>query len=433
MTDLQHNPPQSIDTEKAIIGAILKTQDTITEVVRIIDEPSAFYVPKHRLIYKTCLDLFQKGQPCDITLVAEALGENLQQTGGRGYLVELIENVVTTANVVAHCEIVMGKAQLRRLINVCQNVVADCYAQDRPVVNVINDCEEAVFAVCEQRQKSGPQHISQILPDVLSQIATIQQGKPIEGQVDTGFGKLDWLLKGAIRPGKSVIIAGRPSHGKSQLVLQMAENASIGQGKTVLLFSLEMVNFDIGVRFLADQSRVDSAKMRTAGGISSDEWQTITRAQARLSNADIFVDDRSILSPLEILATARSHSTKHDLGLVIVDYLQLVRPGKEEARHLEVAAISRYMKIISKELNVPVITLSALNRDDETKKPSLSRLRDSSALEYDADVVLFVWHSASQAFVIVGKNKEGLRGEVEMLFHEGRWDEIDNKHEPVML
>ncbi len=422
-------PPQSIETEQMVLGAILKDPAAIDEVGNIIDNETAFYVPKHRTIARVLFGLSAKGQPCDITVAAAELqnSDQLEAIGGRAYLVELVEQTVTTANIAAHSQIVMDKARLRRLIGVCNNVLGSCYSQDQPAINILNESQQAIFEACETKARTGPVKLSRVLPDVLERIDKYQKGDKIEGQIDTGISKLDWLLKGEIRPGNSILLAGRPSHGKTQLALQIAEHATLQQGATVLLFSLEMIASKVGMRMTADQSFTDSERMKAPGELLPSDWERITHAQAKLSVADLWIDDRSVLTPLEILSTARSHASQHNLGLIIVDYLQLVDAGADrDKRHLEVAAISRHMKTMSKQLAVPVLTLSALNRGEENQEPTLSRLRDSGALEYDADVVLFVWQSKTGSSIIVGKNKEGQRGRVAMLFEEGKWKELEH-------
>ncbi|NOY89507.1 MAG: replicative DNA helicase [FCB group bacterium] len=391
-------PPQSLDAEQAVLGSIIKEPEAIMHAIEIIDSSSSFYYPKHQMIYQAILNLYANSEPCDITTVANALlkENNLEKIGGRVYLVELVEAVATTANIVSYCNIVLEKAILRRLIQTSNEIIRSCYALEQPVDDLLDIAESNIFKISQARLRKGFVSIKDLMPSTFEQIENLQSNDSSLVGIKTGYEQLDNMTNG-LHGGELIIIAGRPSMGKSALVMNIAENIAIDYGKGVGVFSLEMSNEALALRMLCGRSRVSQQRLR-AGKLKNEEWPRLTAAGGVLSDAPIFIDDSANLTSLEMRAKARRLKAKSDVGLIIVDYIQMMHsPGRFENRQQEMASISRSLKILAKELNIPVIACSQLSRMVEQrggeKRPQLSDLRESGAIEQDADVVIFVYRA----------------------------------------
>jgi replicative DNA helicase len=434
--DLQ--PPQSLETEQSVLGAILKDANAVNEVIEVIDDETCFYSPRHRKIFRAILDLYGRNEPCDITIVAdELLKQNqLEEVGGRTYLVELVEGVVTTANVAAHAGIVLEKALARRLISTSNDIIGSCYAMELPVENLLDEAESAIFRLSESRHRQGFVPIKSLISSAIQQIEDFQSDEGPADGVKSGFPDLDGITQG-LRNGDLIVIAGRPSMGKSSLAMNIAESVAIDQKRGAAIFSVEMSSLQVGMRLLCSRARMNQHKLRV-GKLSSGDWANLTHHSGILSGANIFIDDSATLSSLEVRAKARRLKAQQDIGVIIVDYIQMMAAsGRHENRQQEIAVISRGLKALAKELDVPVIAVSQLSRMVETrggeKRPQLSDLRESGAIEQDADVVMFVYRPEfyfshlerndpkyleveGKAEILIAKQRNGPTGVVNLTF-----------------
>jgi len=434
--DLQ--PPQSLDAEQAVLGSILKDSEAVYQAIEILDGPDNFYYPKHQEIYRAVLRLYDKSEPSDITTVAnELLKEGvLERIGGRVYLVQLAESVATTANIVHHCNIVLEKSVLRKLIQTSNEIVRSCYAMEMPVDDLLDAAEANIFNISESRLRKGFTSIKELMPSTFEQIENLQSEESALVGIKTGFTDMDNMTNGLHR-GDLIIVAGRPSMGKSALVMNIAEHIAVNQNKGVGVFSVEMSNEALALRVLCGRARVSQQRLR-AGKLKKEEWPRLTVAGGSLSDAPIFIDDSPNLTSLEMRAKARRLKAQYDIALIIVDYIQMMHAsGRHENRQQEIASISRNLKILAKELDIPVVACSQLSRMVEQrggdKRPQLADLRESGAIEQDADVVMFVYrpeHYLShlertdpkfqevegRAEIIVAKQRNGPTGAVNLTF-----------------
>ncbi len=431
-------PPQSLDAEQAVLGSLLKDAEAVGQAIEILDGPDNFYYPKHQAIFRAVIGLYDKGEPADITTVSNALLKDgsLEKIGGRVYLVELVEGVASTANIAYHCNIVVEKAVLRKLIQTSNEIVRSCYAMEQPVDDLLDSAEANIFNISESRLRKGFASIRDLMPSTFEQIENLQSDQSALVGIKTGFTELDIITNGLHR-GDLIIVAGRPSMGKSSLVMNMAEYIAITHKKGVGVFSIEMSSEALALRMLCGRARVSQQRLR-AGKLKKEEWPKLTVAGGSLSEAPIFIDDSPVLSALEMRAKARRLKSQHDIGLIIVDYIQMMHAsGRHENRQQEIAGISRAMKVLAKEIDIPVIACSQLSRQVEQrggeKRPQLSDLRESGAIEQDADVVMFVYrpeHYMShvektdpkyievegKAEIIVAKQRNGPTGVVNLAF-----------------
>ena len=429
--------PNSMDAERAVLGAILKDQDGISIVLEVFNAPEHFYVPKHRIIFKAILNLYGKNEPADITTVSNELQKtnDLEAIGGRVYLVGLIEEIVSISNLKYHCEIVLEKSTLRKLINTSSEIITSCYAADVPADELLNNAEANIFSISQSRMKKGFVPLKDLMPSTFDQIENLQSEDSTLLGIKTGYSEIDEMTNG-LHDGDLIIVAGRPSMGKSSLVMNMAEYIAIEKKKPVGVFSIEMSKEALALRLLCGRARISQQKLR-AGKLRDDEWPRLTSAGGVLADAPIYIDDTPDLGTLEMLAKARRLKSQNDLGLVIVDYIQMMQmTGKHENRQQEMSAISRSMKILAKELNVPVIACSQLSRNVESrtdKRPMLSDLRESGAIEQDADLVMFVYREEhymahiektdpkfleveGKAEIIIAKQRNGPTGVAKLAF-----------------
>ena len=392
-------PPHSIEAEQAVLGGLLldaSSWDNVADVVQAED----FYRPDHRLIFAAIGALAGAGKPCDMVMVSGQLERagQLQDAGGLAYLGTLARDTPTAANARAYAEIVRERALLRRLIRTGSEIASSVFSNEgMSARELVDRAEQGVFEIAEAgfRGREGAVAVRSLLPGVIDQIDEWHTNPDKLRGLATGFADFD-KLTGGLRPGDLVIIAGRPSMGKSTLAVNMAEYAAINPEirASVAIFSLEMPSEQLVTRMLASIGSVPLGSIRS-GRISDEDWVRITGATSQLSEAKIFIDETPALSPTELRARARRIKREHGLGLVIVDYLQLMSvPGTKENRATEIAEVSRGLKILAKELQVPVIALSQLNRSVEQrehKKPVMSDLRESGSLEQDADMILLIY------------------------------------------
>ena len=416
-------PPQDVAAEQCVLGGMLLSKDAIADVVEIL-RTGDFYQPRHASIFDTILDLYGRGEPADSITVAAALVDagDIGRIGGVAYLHTLIASVPTAANASYYARIVSERAVLRRLIEAGTRIVQLGYGSaaggGRDTDDIVDLAQQAVYDVTERRVSEDFARLSELLQPTLDEIETVgAQGDAMTG-VPTGFTDLDRLLNG-LHSGQLIIVAGRPGLGKSTAAMDFARNASVRHNLASAIFSLEMSKVEIVTRLLSAEARVPLHTLRS-GQLSDDDWTKLARRMGEISEAPLYVDDTPNMNLMEIRAKARRLRQRHDLKLVIVDYLQLMTsPKRVESRQQEVAELSRGLKLLAKEIECPVIAVSQLNRGPEQrtdKRPQLSDLRESGSIEQDADVVILLHRDdyydkesprAGEADFIVAKHRNG--------------------------
>ncbi len=431
-------PPHDANAEQAVLGSILKDERALFTVIDKFKSETFFYYPKHQVIFRAILNLFEKKEPPDITTVADELTKmgELEKVGGRLYLIELIDGVATTANVASHAGIVVEKALLRKLIDTSNSIITKCVNLEGDVDTLLDLAETKFFSIKESGLKTDFVPLTQLIPHTFEQIDDFQKTKGGLTGIETGFEKLDAMTAG-LHNGDFVVIAGRPSMGKTALALNIAEHVAIEKKTPVGVFSIEMTREQLALRLLCGRAKVSQHLLRT-NRLRDADWQRLSLAGDPLSEAEIYIDDSGALSTLELRAKARRLKAQYDIGLLIVDYIQLMHStGRVENRQQEMAMISRGLKSLAKELQIPVVACSQLSRMVEMrggdKRPQLSDLRESGAIEQDADVVMFVFRKEfylshldredtrrieveGKAEIIVAKQRNGPTGRVDLAF-----------------
>ena len=415
--EFERTPPQDVIAEQSVLGGMLLSKDAISDVVEILRERD-FYRPAHELIYDAIIDLYGRGEPADPVTVSAELTKrgDLVRAGGAPYLHTLISSVPTAANAGYYAKIIRERAIMRRLVEAGTKIVQLGYTDEGEGDDAVDQAQAEVFAVTERREADDYIQLSQLLPAALDEIEKIAAGVIGQG-VKTGFKDLDALTNG-FHPGNMIVLAARPAVGKSTLGLDIARYASIHKGETSVIFSLEMSRSEITMRMLSAEARVPLNNIRS-GNLTEDEWSRMARRMGEISQAPMFIDDSPNLSLMEIRAKSRRLKQRHNLKLIVIDYLQLMTSGKRvENRQQEVSEFSRQLKLLAKELNVPVVAISQLNRSPEQrsdKKPMLSDLRESGSIEQDADVVILLHREdlydsqnrSGEADLIVAKHRNG--------------------------
>ncbi|MEW6607620.1 MAG: replicative DNA helicase [bacterium] len=420
--------PQSIEAEVSVIGAMLMDKDAICKAVEVLSE-DAFYKTTHRKIYSAILDLFERNEPVDLVTLTNELkrkGE-LGNVGGPLYLTTILNSVPTAANVEYYIRIVNEKAVIRGLIAAATEIVSMAYQQTEDVSQMLDNAEQLIFNIVQRKISRDFVHIGEMLHDSFEMIENLYAKKTYVTGIPTGFVDLDILTSG-FHPSDLIIIAGRPSMGKSSLALNIAQYASTREKIPVGIFSLEMSKEQLVQRTLCSEARVDAQKLKT-GYLGEADWPKLTTAAGILADAPLYIDDTPAIPILEIRAKARRLKAKYNIGLILVDYLQLVQGRMQiDNRQQEISEISRSLKSLARELNIPIIALSQLSREVEKRgdrKPQLSDLRESGAIEQDADVVAFVYReeyykptpeNEGIAEVIIGKQRNGPIGTVKLAF-----------------
>lgn len=424
-------PPHSIEAEQSVLGGLMldnRAWDQIADRLQDAD----FYRHDHRLIYRTMSRLTEQSKPVDVLTVAEALREihELDNAGGEVYLFELANNTPSVANIRAYAEIVQERSVLRRLISVATDIASHAFnPQGRTSTELLDEAERQVFAISELGiRNGGPVGINEFLAKTMERIDHLAGlDDPITG-LATGYHDLDDMTSG-LQPADLVIVAGRPSMGKTAFAMNIAEHVVMKSKVPVLVFSMEMPGEALVMRLLSSLSRIDQLKIRT-GKIDEQDWPRVMSTVSMLTESSMFIDDTPALSPVELRARARRVAKEHgSLGLIVIDYLQLMQiPGFGENRTAEISEISRSLKALAKELNVPVIALSQLNRSLEQradKRPVMSDLRESGAIEQDADLICFIYRDEvynenspdkGTAEVIIAKQRNGPIGRVRLTF-----------------
>jgi replicative DNA helicase len=429
--DFERLPPQDLDAEMCVLGGMMMSKDAIAEVVEAL-RAEDFYRPAHETVFGVITDLYGAGEPVDAITVSAELTKRgqLERIGGVVYLHDLIAGVPTAANAGYYAGIVRDRAVLRRLVRVGSRITELGYATDgRDVDDVVNAAQSEVYGVLDRERSQDYQPMGTILQDYLEELdLTASRGGAMRG-VPTGFAALD-KLTGGLHAGQMVIVAARPAMGKSTLGLDFARSASIRHSVTSVIFSLEMSKQEITQRLIAAESGVRLQKIRH-GNLADEDWDRITSRMGNIQQAPMFIDDSPNMSLMEIRAKCRRLKQRHSLGLVVLDYLQLMSSGKRvESRQQEVSEFSRALKLLAKELNVPVVAISQLNRSPEmrqNKKPMMSDLRESGSLEQDADVVILLHRpekenserpagESEDAKLVVAKHRNGPTDELDVLF-----------------
>ena len=426
---LRKVPPQNLEAEESVLGGILLDPTALDRVIEVMSAAD-FYRDAHRTIFETMLALSERGEPIDLITLSDALKAHgsLAQVGGATFLATLADTVPSAANVAHYARIVRDKAVLRSLIRVSGEIVGRCYDGQDDIEQFLDEAERLIFDVSEQRIRPAFFKVGDMIMETIKTVEQLYERKEMVTGVPTGFLDLDQKTAG-LQPADLVIIASRPSMGKTAFALNIAQYVALQTHATVGVFSLEMAKEQLVMRLLCSEARVDNAKVR-AGYLGERDFPRLAMAAGRLAEAPIFIDDTPSLNVLELRAKARRLKREHDLGVVIVDYLQLMRglDKKQENRVQELAEISQGLKALAKELRVPVVALSQLNRQVETrgdKRPIMSDIRESGSIEQDADVILFLYRdemyhadSADEgtAEIIIGKQRNGPIGTVRLAF-----------------
>jgi replicative DNA helicase len=423
-------PPHSVDAERSLLGGLMldkRAWDQVADVVGVDD----FYRADHRAIFQAIMTLIRQDRPPDAVTVSEQLEreQRLETAGGVDYLARLVEETPSAANVRAYARIVRDHAMLRQLIEIGGDIATSAHATEgRTVAELVDLAEQRVFEIAD-RGSGGPgfKALKEILPGAIDRLDVLSHSESDITGVSTGFSAMDDMTAGLQR-GELIIIAGRPSMGKTTLAVNIAENAAIGHQVPTAIFSMEMSAEQLSFRMIGSVGRVNQSNLRR-GKLSDEDWSRIDSAVSMMSNAPIFIDDSPALSPTEVRARARRLKREHGLGLIVIDYLQLMQvAGTVENRATEISEISRSLKALAKELELPVIALSQLNRSVEQrvdKKPVMSDLRESGAIEQDADLIVFIYREEVYdketprrgiADIIIGKQRNGPVGEFHLTF-----------------
>ncbi len=448
--DMRKVPPQSIEAEMSILGGILLDNEAINRSLEVI-RAEEFYREPHRKIFRAMIDLSNNGEPCDLitlTTILKKKGE-LEEVGGGAYLATLVDFVPTAANIVYYCRIVKEKAVARNLITAATEIVTKSFEEQSNVDELLDQAQKTIFEISENKLKPAFFPVKDILKETIRNIEKLYEKKDHVTGVPTGFLDMDSMTAG-FQKGDLIIVAGRPSMGKTAFALNLGQNAAIhaDQKTPVAIFSLEMSKEQLVTRLLCSESKIDASRLRTGHLVDSD-WSRLMTGAGKLHDAPIYIDDTPSIPVLEMRAKCRRLKAEKGLGMVIVDYLQLMRGGaNSESRQQEISEISRSLKALAKELDIPVIALSQLNRGLENrtdKRPMMSDLRESGAIEQDADVIMFVYRDAvycdackrrdgsctteghdRQAEIIIGKQRNGPIGTVNLVFN-GEYTKFENR------
>ena len=425
-------PPQNIEAEQSVLGGVLIENEAVHKVMEILTAED-FYRDAHRKIYDALMDLAERDEPADLITLTNELRkkEHLDSVGGASYVTSLIDSVVTAANIEYYAKIVKEKAILRKLIDTSTEIITHSYEDRSDVEGLLDEAERAIFEISENRVKPSFYSIRDIVKQSFKTIERLYEKKELVTGVPSGYRDLDQRTAG-FQPSDLIIVAGRPSMGKTAFCLNVAQYAAIEKRTPVAIFSLEMSKEQLVIRMLCSEAQVEGTRLRT-GFLTESDWPRLTLAAGNLSDAPIFIDDAAALSVLELRAKARRLNAEHGLGMIMIDYLQLMRGrAKVENRQQEISEISRSLKALAKELNIPVIAVSQLSRRTEERqgmRPQLSDLRESGAIEQDADVILFIYRdevynrsednpNRGKAEVIIGKQRNGPTGKIELAFLE---------------
>lgn len=436
-------PPHNLEAEESLLGSMLISKEVIDEIHELV-EPEDFYRESNGKIYQSIIELYAHNEPVDAITLAELLKRKdwLAEVGGKSYIHTLVNVVPTAANAMHYAKIVNDSALLRRMIRSATDIAALGYSVPEDVDEAINKAEAMILEVSKKREMGSYESIGALLNDAYEELELLSGA---DGQVvgtGTGFYDLD-NLAGGFRPSDFIVVAGRPGMGKTSFALTIAQNVALDQNKTVLLFSLEMSKVELSMRILCSDARVNSRNLRNSS-LKENEWRRVAKAMSRLNEAPIIINDAGNITMVGIRSVARRINNKTPLGLIIVDYIQLMTGhGRNENRQQEVSEISRAMKLLARELDVPVMGISQLSREPEKrndKRPMLSDLRESGAIEQDADQVMFIYRDQEYnpdsedkgtAEILLRKHRHGPTGTVKLGFNESytRFLNYDGDHD----
>ncbi|MBM4330391.1 MAG: replicative DNA helicase [Deltaproteobacteria bacterium] len=426
----QRLPPQSLEAEVSVLGGVLLENEALNRVLEVVREGD-FYRESHRKIFSAMVNLYERNEPADLITLSETLKKkgSLEEIGGLDYLNFLANSIPTAANIAYYAKIIKEKSILRKLINRATEIVSLGYSNSSDVDEFLDQAERLIFEISEDRVRPSFYPIKDIIKSSFKTIERLYEKHQLITGVPTGFTKLDELTSG-LQPSDLIIVAGRPSMGKTALALNITQHAAIEGGIPSVIFSLEMAKEQLALRMLCSEAKVDAHRLR-GGFLGEADWPRLTRAAGSLSEAPIFIDDTPGITVLEMRAKARRLKAEHNLGLVVVDYMQLMRGRSDsETREQEISDISRSLKSLAKELSLPVIALSQLNRrveDRGDRRPQLADLRESGAIEQDADVIIFIYRDEvynksddnpkrGKAEIIIGKQRNGPTDVFELAF-----------------
>ncbi len=439
---LKRVPPHSVEAEQAVLGGIILRPDLMHIIVDILREDD-FYMPTHKILFSAFLSLYHLKRPIDLVTTAEYLKDHqkLEEIGGAVYLGELSQVVVSGANAEHYANIVRDKSLQRGLIDTCSGIIGNCYDSSKDITSLLDESEQAVFSISERTMGKDFIGTQELIDNVIKKLESLSESRESITGVTTGFSNLDNMTAG-LQPSDLIIVAARPSMGKTAFAMCMALNAAINQNTPVAVYSLEMPKEQLMQRMLAVYAKVDASLLRRPYLLTDKDWSKLHVACDVISRAPIFIDDTPALNTMELRARTRRLKAEHGVGMVIVDYLQLMRTSRRiDSRELEISEISRSLKALAKEMQIPVVALSQLNRKVEErsdKRPMLSDLRESGAIEQDADVIMFVYRedvykhvkpadrpAQGVAEIIIGKQRNGPVGTAELLF-TSRYTSFEN-------
>jgi replicative DNA helicase len=424
-------PPQNIEAEMSALGCLLLDQDKMPAVMEAV-KPDDFYRDDHREIYSAILSLFEKSAPVDILTVGDQLKSrgSLARVGGMAYLGELAACVPTPENARHYAGIVSEKATLRKIVKECSRIIESCYTAGEDAVDIVEAAENAIFGIMEDRNRSGIVPVKEVIGEIYDRLTELYNNKGRLTGLETGFYLLDEKTFG-FHSSDLILLAARPSVGKSALALNIAHYAAVREKKTVAVFSLEMPRGQLVSRMISADEMIDAGKMRS-GRLSDEDWGKVAAATGRMMDAPLYIDDTPGATVADIKAKCRRLKLEHGLGLVVIDYLQLMQGAgrnRSENRQQEISDISRSLKLMAKELDVPILALSQLSRAPEMRtgshRPMLSDLRESGAIEQDADIVMFLYRDElyhedtdkpGVAELIIAKHRNGETGTIELLW-----------------
>ncbi len=429
-TQTHRLPPQNIEAEQCVLGSILLSQGAIEKTADLLSAED-FYKPAHQTIFAAMLDLFQRSEPLDIITITNSLQNRnkLNEIGGPAYLANLSDMVPVASNITYYARIVRDKSILRQLIRTSTEIAGRCYEEQGDIELLLDSVEQTVFDISSAKSAQAFAPMSEIIKQTFEHVEKLSERRELITGVPSGYDDFDKITAG-LQSSDLIIVAGRPSMGKTAFAMNIVQNAALLAKVPSAVFSLEMAKEQLAMRMLCSISRVDSSRLRT-GHLNDHDWPKLVRATGMLAQAPIFIDDTPAISVLEMRAKTRRLKSEHNIGLVVVDYLQLMRGGPNtNSREQEISEISRSLKAMAKELHLPVIALSQLNRSLESrtdKRPMLSDLRESGAIEQDADVICFIYRDEvynkspdnprrGVAEVIIGKQRNGATGTVDLAF-----------------
>ncbi|NLS44707.1 MAG: replicative DNA helicase [Firmicutes bacterium] len=442
--DLARVPPQSTEAEQATLGSMLLDRDAIIKAIDMLS-PEDFYRDTHRIIFDTIISMYEKGKPIDLVTVTEELRQRdaLDLIGGIPYITSLASIVPTAANIDYYARIMKEKAIYRALVKVGTNIAALGYEGTEDVDLALDQSEQMIFSLSQQKGSDGVADIKMVLMDTFESIERLYETKGRGTGVPTGFKDLDVMLTG-LQPSDLIIIAARPSMGKTSLALNIASHVALNENLPVIVFSLEMSREQLAMRLLSSEARVDGQRLRR-GELADEDWQKLSYGLGRLSEAPLYIDDSPTLTALDIRARSRRLKAEIGLGLIVIDYLQLIQGrARSENRQQEIAEITRSLKSLARELKVPVVALAQLSRAVETaaeRRPLLSHLKESGEIETAADVVAFIYREdyysqdtkkKNMAEIIVAKQRNGPTGSVELLWRKEftRFESLERYQKP---